>query len=149
MRLIAGRASDRYGRGLFITISLIFYTVAMLFLWTANSASMFLLAATLEGIGAGILIPMVAAILVDRAMPQERGRIFSVCMVGFDLGIAIAGPVLGLLAEQVGYRNMFGFAAGLTFLAIIIFLTQSSKDLPHSLRFALGRGKDIYALNRS
>ncbi len=149
VRLIAGRASDRYGRGLFITISLIFYTVAMLFLWTANSASMFLLAATLEGIGAGILIPMVAAILVDRAMPQERGRIFSVCMVGFDLGIAIAGPVLGLLAEQVGYRNMFGFAAGLTFLAIIIFLTQSSKDLPHSLRFALGRGKDIYALNRS
>jgi len=149
VRLIAGRASDRYGRGLFITISLIFYTVAMLFLWTANSASIFLLAATLEGIGAGILIPMVAAILVDRAMPQERGRIFGVCMVGFDLGIAIAGPVLGLLAEQVGYRNMFGFAAGLTFLAIIIFLTQSSKDLPHSLRFALGRGKDIYALNRS
>ncbi len=149
VRLIAGRASDRYGRGLFITISLIFYTVAMLFLWTANSASMFLLAATLEGIGAGILIPMVAAILVDRAMPQERGRIFGVCMVGFDLGIAIAGPVLGLLAEQVGYRNMFGFAAGLTFLAIIIFLTQSSKDLPHSLRFALGRGRDVYALNRS
>lgn len=149
VRLIAGRASDRYGRGLFITISLIFYTVAMLFLWTANSASIFLLAATLEGIGAGILIPMVATVLVDRAMPQERGRIFGVCMVGFDLGIAIAGPVLGLLAEQVGYRNMFGFAAGLTFLAIIIFLTQSSKDLPHSLRFALGRGRDVYALNRS
>jgi len=149
VRLIAGRASDRYGRGLFITISLIFYTVAMLFLWTANSASIFLLAATLEGIGAGILIPMVATVLVDRAMPQERGRIFGVCMVGFDLGIAIAGPVLGLLAEQVGYRNMFGFAAGLTFLAIVIFLTQSSKDLPHSLRFALGRGRDVYALNRS
>lgn len=149
VRLIVGRASDRYGRGLFITISLIFYTVAMLFLWTANSASIFLLAATLEGIGAGILIPMVATVLVDRAMPQERGRIFGVCMVGFDLGIAIAGPLLGLLAEQVGYRNMFGFAAGLTFLAIIIFLTQSSKDLPHSLRFALGRGTDVYSLDKS
>jgi len=149
VRLTTGRASDRYGRGLFITISLVFYTVAMLFLWTANSASIFLLAATLEGIGAGILIPMVATMLVDRAMPQERGRIFGVCMVGFDLGIAIAGPVLGLLAEQVGYRNMFGFAAGLTFLAIIIFLTQSSKDLPHSLRFALGRGRDVYSLDKS
>jgi MFS family permease len=146
VRIIVGRASDRYGRGLLITISLIFYTLAMLFLWIATSANMFLLAGVVEGTGAGMLLPTVAAMLVDRAMPQERGRIFGVGMVGFDVGIAIAGPFLGLLAEQVGYRNMFGFAAGLTCLALLIFLTCSSKDLPHSFRFALGRGKDIYAI---
>ena len=148
VRLIAGRASDRYGRGLFITISLIFYTVSMLMLWTANSAATFLVAAMVEGAGAGILIPMIATMIADRTLPQERGRMFGLCMVGFDIGIAVAGPVLGLVAEQVGYRNIFGFASGLTFLAIIIFLTQSSKDLPHSLRFALGRGRDVYALGK-
>ncbi len=148
VRLITGRASDRYGRGLFITVSLILYTLAMLMLWTANSAVTFLLAATIEGAGAGILIPMIAAMLADRSLPQERGRLFGLSMIGFDVGIAIAGPVLGSVAEQVGYRNIFGFASGLTFLAIIIFLTQSSKDLPHSLRFALGRGRDVYALNK-
>lgn len=146
VRLITGRASDRYGRGLFITISLIFYTLAMLFLWIASNSSIFLLAGILEGAGAGMLLPTVAAMLVDRAMPQERGRIFGVCMVGFDVGIAIAGPFIGLVAEQVGYRHMFGFAAGLTSLAFLIFLTQSSKDLSHSLRFALGRGRDVYAI---
>lgn len=146
VRLIGGRASDRYGRGLLITISLIFYTLSMLFLWIATSANIFLLAGILEGMGAGILLPTIAAMLVDRAMPQERGRIFGVCMVGFDVGIAIAGPFLGLVAEQVGYRNMFGFAAGLTCLALFIFLTASSKDLPHSVRFALGRGQDLYAI---
>lgn len=146
VRLIGGRASDRYGRGLLITISLIFYTLSMLFLWIATSANIFLLAGILEGTGAGILLPTIAAMLVDRAMPQERGRIFGVCMVGFDVGIAIAGPFLGLVAEQVGYRNMFGFAAGLTCLALFIFLTASSKDLPHSVRFALGRGQDLYAI---
>jgi len=148
VRLITGRASDRYGRGLFVTVSLILYTLAMLMLWTANSAVTFLLAATIEGAGAGILIPMIAAMLADRSLPQERGRLFGLSMIGFDVGIAIAGPVLGSVAEQVGYRNIFGFASGLTFLAIIIFLTQSSKDLPHSLRFALGRGRDVYALNK-
>lgn len=147
VRLITGRASDRYGRGLFITISLSLYTIAMLMLWTANSAVTFLLAAMIEGAGAGILIPMIAAMLADRSLPQERGRLFGLCMVGFDVGIAIAGPVLGSVAEQVGYRNIFGFASSLTFLAIIIFLTQSSKDLPHSLRFALGKGRDVYALS--
>lgn len=148
VRLISGRASDRYGRGLFITISLILYTLSMLILWTANSAVAFLLAAIIEGGGAGILIPMIAAMIADRSLPQERGRLFGLCMVGFDVGIAIAGPVLGSVAEQVGYRNIFGFAGGLTFLAIIIFLTQSSKDLRHSLRFALGRGRDVYALSK-
>lgn len=145
VRLIAGRASDRYGRGLFVTISLVFYTASMLLLWQANSASSFLLAAVIEGAGAGTLIPMIAAMMADRAMPTERGKIFGVCMIGFDVGIAIAGPVLGSAAQYVGYRDIFGFASALTFLAIIIFLTQSSKDLSHSLRFALGRGRDVYA----
>lgn len=149
IRLFAGRASDRYGRGLFITGSLILYTLAMLTLWTAHSPATFLLAGMLEGTGAGILIPMFAALMADRSLPKERGRMFSLCMAGFDLGIAIAGPVLGSVAEQVGYRDMFGFATGLAFLAIFIFLTLSSKDLSHSLRFAVGRGRDVYSLNQS
>jgi predicted MFS family arabinose efflux permease len=66
--------------------------------------------------------------------------------MGMDVGIAIAGPALGSVAEYIGYRNMFGLTAGLTFLSILIFLTLSSKDLPSSVRFALGRGQDAYAL---
>lgn len=146
IRIPTGRASDRYGRGLFVTISLIFYTVSMLLLWLANGATAFLIAGFVEGLGAGILIPMVATVVADRTLPQERGRMFGLCMVGFDVGIAIAGPVLGAIAQQIGYRHLFGFAASLTALAIVVFLTQSSKDIPHSLRFALGKGRDVYAL---
>ena len=148
VRLVTGRASDRYGRGLFITGSLILYSLAMLTLWTAHDAVTFLVAGMIEGTGAGILIPMFAALMADRSLPNERGRMFGLCMTGFDFGIAIAGPILGSIAQQVGYRSMFGFATGLAFLAIVIFLTQSSKDLSHSLRFALGRGRDVYSLNQ-
>jgi len=147
VRLMTGRASDRIGRGLFITISLVFYSLAMVLLWLANSALSFLLAGFIEGLGAGILIPMMAALMADRSHRYERGRVYSLCIGGFDLGIAIAGPVLGLIAGYTGYRAMFGFAAGLAFLALIVFLTQASKDLRHSLRFALGHGRDIYALD--
>lgn len=146
VRIFIGRASDRFGRGLFITLSLVSYTLAMLILWQANSAFAFLLAAIIEGAGSGTLMPMVAAMMTDRAQPQERGQIFAVYLMGLDVGIAIAGPVVGSVADQVGYGNMFGFAGLLTFLGILIFLTQSSKDLVGSLRFALGRGPDAYAL---
>ncbi|MDB9374926.1 MFS transporter [Nodularia sphaerocarpa] len=147
VRLFTGRASDKYGRGLFITLSLIAFTLSMIGIWQANSAPVFLLSAFVEGAASGTAIPMMAVMMTDRAQPHERGRIFGVSLVGFDIGIAIAGPVLGSIAEQVGYRNMFGYGAGLSFLAIIIFLTQSSHDLNNSLRFALGRAKDTYAFN--
>jgi len=146
VRLITGRASDHLGRGLFITISLMFYTLAMVLLWTANSAVSFVIAGFIEGLGAGILIPIMVALMADRSRMDERGRVYSLCIGGFDLGIAIAGPALGSVAGYTGYRAMFGFAAGLAFLALIIFLTQASKDLRHSLRFALGQGRDVYAL---
>lgn len=149
VRFFIGKASDRYGRGLFITLSLIVYAFSMIILWKASSANVFLIAGTLEGAGAGILMPMISTVVADRALPQERGRVFSICIMGLDIGIAIAGPVLGSVAEQVGYRNMFGFCAGLTILALLIFLTQCNKNLPGSLRFALGRGKDVYAVNQS
>ena len=147
IRLVTGRASDRYGRGVFITVSLMLYSLSMLTLWQATTASQFLIAGAVEGAGAGILIPMMAALMADRALPHERGRIFGVCMVGFDLSIAIAGPVLGTLATSLGYRHIFGLAGLLSLLGFAVFLTLSSKTLVYSLRFALGRGGDLYAVH--
>ncbi|MEG4212198.1 MFS transporter [Microcoleus sp. S13_B4] len=148
MRLVTGRASDKYGRGLFISGGLICYAVSMLLLYFANNSNAFLIAALFEGCAGGTVLPMMVTLMSDRCEPHERGRLFSLCIGGFDLGIAIAGPTLGFVAEQVGYRNMFGFAAGLAGLALLIFITQSSKGLSNSMKFAIGRGKDIYALNR-
>ncbi|MEG4119345.1 MFS transporter [Microcoleus sp. N9_B4] len=148
IRLLTGRASDKYGRGLFISGGLICYAVSMLLLYFANNSSAFLIAALVEGCAGGTVLPMMVTLMSDRCEPYERGRLFSLCIGGFDLGIAIAGPTLGFVAEQVGYRNMFGFAAGLAGLALLVFITQSSKGLSNSMKFAIGRGKDIYALNR-
>jgi MFS family permease len=119
----------------------------MLLLSQAQSAVYFLLAGLLEGAGGGTLIPMMMALLSDRSDSHERGRVFSLCIGGFDVGIAIAGPVLGAFAEQLGYQGIFSLTAGLALLALIVFITQNSKDLPHSLRFATGRERDIYAVD--
>ncbi|NMF61601.1 MFS transporter [Brasilonema octagenarum] len=146
IRIFTAKASDRFGRGLFITISLVLYTLALSVLWLAKSPATFLFASMIEGIASGTLIPIIAVLMVDRAHPYERGQIFAICLMGLDIGIAIAGPILGYVAEYLGYRNMFGLCASLTFLGLIVFLTFSGKDLSSSVRFALGRGRDVYAL---
>lgn len=146
IRIFVGKASDRFGRGLFITFSIFCYVLALILLWQANSAIVFLLAAIAEGAGSGTLFSMMITMMADRSLPQERGKIFAICVAGLDLGVAIAAPLLGIIAEQVGYRDMFGYGAVITFLALILFLTRSSKNLSNSLRFALGLASDAYAL---
>jgi MFS family permease len=146
-RLLVGRASDQHGRGRFITASLGIYSLSMAIFWLADSAPMFLLAGLVQGFAAGTLIPMIAALMADRSHPNERGRTFGLVMVGFDLGIAFAGPVVGSLADVLGYRGVFGIASLMTLLGMVIFITASSKDLTHSLRFSLGGGRDIYAVD--
>ncbi|BAZ52525.1 MFS transporter [Nostoc ellipsosporum NOK] len=148
LRIFVGRASDRFGRGLFITFGILAYTLTTLLLWQARSSSIFLLAGITEGLGGGTLISMITTLMADRSLPEERGQIFALCIAGFDFGLAIAAPILGFVAEQVGYPNMFAGTACLTFLGLIIFLTQSNKNVPSSLRFALGRGEDSYSLNK-
>ncbi|BAI89090.1 MULTISPECIES: MFS transporter [Arthrospira] len=147
VRLPMGRASDRYGRGIFITTGLICYLVSMAILTIANNNFDVLLAGLFEGAAAGITIPMMLTLIADRCLPQERGQFFSICLGGFDLGLALAGPIFGSIADAVGYRNLFTINTGLATLALLLFITQSSRNPRESFRFALGRGKDSYAIN--
>jgi MFS family permease len=148
IRLLVGRASDRYGRGRFITVSLLLYTLSMLVFWQADRPEIFLLAGLIQGGAAGTLIPMIAALMGDRSEPNERGKVFGLVMVGFDLGIAMAGPIFGSFADWMSYRGIFGLSGLMTFIAFVVFVTASSKDLTHSLRFALSHGRDVYAVEQ-
>jgi MFS family permease len=145
-RIFAGKASDRFGRGLFITFSLICYGVSMVLLTQAQHPSEFLVAAALEGTGGGVLIPMVIALISDRSYPNERGRVYSICMGGFDVGIAIAGPILGAVAIELGYRSMFGLAGSLAGIALLLFVLRSNKTVFHSVQFAFGQDRDRHAI---
>ena len=69
-------------------------------------------------------------------------------MGGFDVGIALGGLILGSLSFILGgYRGIFFLAAILALAALIVFVTQSGKNLHHSLSFALGKANDAYALD--
>lgn len=148
IRLLVGRASDRYGRGPFISLGLLFYSLSMLVLWLARAEATVLLAAAIQGVGAGMLIPMVAALMADRSRPHERGLMFGLCLTGFDVGIALAGPVMGRVADLTSYRDIFGIAGAMTLLGLVLFVTTSSKDIGHSLEFSLRGGRDVYAVPR-
>ena len=149
MRLISGKASDRYGRGLFISSSIICYMVSMILLSITQSNNVLLLSAVIEGMGAGVLFPITLALISDRCMAQERGKAFAVCITGFDVGVALGGPVFGSFILYLGYRFLFTLTAIMAMIALVIFVCFGNKDFSNSWRFSLGNAPDLYALKDS
>ena len=147
-RVVVGKASDRIGRGLFITVSLVCYGSSMILLALANTAFALTVAALLEGAGGGVFIPMAIALISDRSYGNERGKVYSICIGCFDLGVAVAGPIFGFLSSQLSYAIIFILAGGLAFLGLAIFSVKSNHNLGNSLQFALGKGEDYYAVSK-
>ena len=149
MRLVVGRASDRLGRGVFVTFGLAFTMLGLVVLSSAQEPLRVLLAGMCQGAGFGILIPMMSALIADRSLPQERGRLFGLCIGGFDIGIAFAGLLLGQVADWYNYRVLFLTSAAMVGMSAVLFLTRSAGSIEQSLKFATGRGRDLHAVSES
>jgi MFS family permease len=143
-RSVIGSRSDRYGRGIFIAGSLCCYTAGIACLATASGELSFILSAIFEGLGSGTLIPMTVALVADRSLPQHRGQVLSVCITGLDLGIAIAAPVFGAVADRLGYSGIFTVGTGMAMSAIGVFLIWGNHDWRSSIGFCIGRDPDYY-----
>lgn len=146
VRLFSGQASDKYGRGLFVSISLLLYFLAMIFISIGNNSVMFLSAAIFEGMGAGMIIPIILALISDRCTINERGKVFAFCTSGFDVGIALGAVILGTFTSSLGYSLTFLLASFLAIMALLIFASFSNKNLQLSFRFAIGNAQDYYAI---
>lgn len=149
LRFIVGRAYDLYGRGIFITLGLFLSALSLVTLAYAQSTLAFLFAALLEGAAAATWAPMLNTLVADRCSSEERGRAYSAALSGLDLGVVLAGYTMGSVAQIVGYRGVYSLCAGIALLAVILFITLINKDLSSSLKFAIGREPDFYALEKA
>ncbi|MEN9208391.1 MAG: MFS transporter [Gloeomargarita sp. GMQP_bins_120] len=147
MRLLLGRVADRWGRGQLITVSLGSYCLAMLTLGSRPGVPGLLLAGVFEGIGAGLLIPGMAALIADRSPAQERGRSFGLCLGGFDLGIGLAGPLVGRGLQVLGLPGVTTVLLGIALAALTVHLVGMGKNPRDSLAFALANGPDAYRVS--
>lgn len=75
-----------------------------------------------------LLFPALALMAIDRTPPERRGAALAVYTGGFDLGFAVAGPLLGFAAHQAGYGAVY--AVGATFAAAGLVLVLASRRPP-------------------
>ncbi len=69
---------------------------------------------------------MMIVLMSDRSAIYERGQVYAIGIGGFDLGLAIAGPVFGSVAESITYRGVFSLAG----ILVIVALANLAKISP-------------------
>ncbi|SDU95965.1 MFS transporter [Pseudomonas mucidolens] len=86
-------------------------TLGLVLLWLAPSTSVALIGAGLTGFGLSLVYPALGVEAIKQVPNSSRGAGLSAYAVFFDLALAIAGPLMGAVARNLGYAWIFFCAA--------------------------------------
>ena len=122
-RLVAGKASDRYGRVELLMVGAVLLFVGMSLFSNATSVPVLLVAGVVYGLSIGINMPAIFAWTIDLAPHGRAATALSTMLMALEIGIGCGAYVSGTLYAQnptillslYGGCALFG-AAGLAFL---------------------------------
>lgn len=139
VRLLAGKFTDRQGRGLVIVVASVLVLISVWVLWRWHSFQGLVLAAFLYGSGFGLQQPTMSAMVADNTTFVTRSRIFSFYFATFDFGVLMAGYAFGMIADWLSIQWIFPSAAALYLLGLLFFITQIQATAKSSLLWNFSR----------
>ncbi len=95
VRLLAGKASDRYGRREVLLVSTVLGVAAMLMLGLSQEPQHLMVGVTLYGLAQGMTSPTLFAWATDLSDEQHKGRGISSLYIFMELGIGVGAFVSG------------------------------------------------------
>ncbi|MCL4370357.1 MAG: MFS transporter [Chloroflexi bacterium] len=130
---VAGLLADRYGRKAAIVPGTLLAGVAHIIIGFSPNLTVFMPAASLEGIATGIGGPAPAAYVADIAPPNARGLTMGLFRTFSDLAM-VAGPVfLGWVAELTDYSWALTLDASVMLSSSILFALFARETLVKAL----------------
>jgi EmrB/QacA subfamily drug resistance transporter len=127
---ISGWASDRFGTKRLYLTSLVLFTIGSGLSGLAWSAGSLIGFRVLQGIGGGLILPVIITIITKKAGPARLGRVMAI--IGVPMLVApILGPILGgWLVEDVSWRWMFFIKLPIGIVATALAQVALEPDQP-------------------
>lgn len=128
--LIAGPATDRYGRLPFLRLGLVAFGLLAFGIHFSSSYGQLALLRSGTGFVAGILSTCVASYVGDVFPYQRRGRIMGMVLSSYFLALVVGIPLSVGLAEAFSWRSVFLATGGLSFLLVagaLLWLPPSAR----------------------
>src|ERR1700680_1107841 len=133
--LVGGALGDRFGRRLVFLIGVVIFAVASAACGLAPSIRVLIIARSIQGIGAALLVPGSLAIISASFDEKSRGQAIGTWS-GFTAIATAIGPVLGgWLVEHASWRWVFFINLPLAAAVIAI----SFWSIPESRKATAGR----------
>lgn len=132
--VITGPIGDWLGPRKAMSISILFWVIAVSFGAMSSTFAIMLLSRVILGVGEGMHWPMQSTFVKNWFPPHERGKANSVWLLGLMVGPAVAMPAFTAVIGEWGWRFSFwGLAVlGLVPLALIWFVTA---DRPRESKY--------------
>jgi MFS family permease len=108
-RFLGSGYADRFGGRRVLLSAFLIEAVGLAGLFLAHTEWIAFASTALAGAGLSLLIPSVTSLVTDAANPHERTAALGAVTSAWDLGVAIGGPLGGLVA---GATNAGPFALG-------------------------------------
>jgi MFS family permease len=126
VRLLAGRASDKYGRAPVLVVSTALIMIAMMIVAVSGSPDLLIAGVFLYGLGQGGVSPTLMAWATDLSETTHRGRAISSLYIFMELGIGIGAYASGWLFGRTSPDFFFPFIVSsvLSGIAFIILLLK-------------------------
>ncbi|MBB4931720.1 EmrB/QacA subfamily drug resistance transporter [Lipingzhangella halophila] len=133
-------ALGRLGAGPLWRLSLLVFAVASLLCGAAWSATSLVVFRVLQGVGGGLILPLLQTILATAAGPHRLGRVMALVAVPGQLA-PLAGPLLGgLLVDGPGWRWVFWISVPLSVAALALSWRGLPAQVPADPRPLDARG---------
>ncbi len=126
IRLLAGKASDRYGRVPVLRISTFFVLLSMLVIGSSTTSFQLIIGVTLYGFAQGSTSPTLLAWATDLSHHEFKGRGIASLYIFMELGIGLGAFLSGLLYANDSSRFFITFlvCGSLGLLALIYLLVR-------------------------
>ena len=123
-RLVAGKASDRYGRVELLMVGAVLLFVGMTLFSNATSVPILLVAGVVYGLSIGINMPAIFAWTIDLAPAGKSATALSTMLMALEVGIGLGAYVSGswFASQPSILLELYGMCAGFGVLGFA-FLT--------------------------
>jgi DHA2 family multidrug resistance protein len=102
-----GFFAARFGRTRLFVLSVVGFTLTSILCGAAQSLDQMVFFRILQGMCGAPLIPLSQAVIFDLYLPEERGRVMSLWVIGVNLGPILGPTVGGWLTQDYSWRWVF------------------------------------------
>jgi AAHS family 4-hydroxybenzoate transporter-like MFS transporter len=134
--VLFGFLGDQVGRRRAIIASVGLFGLFTLLLALADRYWELMIMRFIGGIALGGALPLIWALSIEYVPVRYRATVVTLIMLGYGLGVSVAGPVSVALIPRFGWQSVFLCGGGISLVAALLVYLK----LPESLRFLAHRG---------